>query len=1087
MTVTELAIKRPTLVVVFFAVFGVLGIMGYIQLKYDLLPKISPPVVVITTIYPGASPSEVETNVTKVIEDAVSGMDKVSNIRSFSAESRSTVVVELAQSANLDFSLQEAQRKVNQAQNTLPKDARAPIVARIALDEIPVLRMGLTSNMPTREFYQFTKDQIQPRLSKLSGVAQITLVGGEERQIRINLDQQKLRSYGLSVPLVANIIKASNLDFPTGKVKGSDEQLVVRLAGKFKTIDELKNIVLTRSRTGGEIRLADVADIQDGKKETVSISRVSGVTSIGLLVNKQSDANSVEVSKLVRKELAAMESDFADKELKFTIAQDGSLFTIDAADAVKHDLVIAIFLVAVVMLLFLHSFRSSLIVMVAIPTSLISTVAVMWAFGFSLNLMTLLAMSLVIGILVDDSIVVLENIYRHLEMGKDRRTAALEGRNEIGFAALSITMVDVVVFVPLALLPGIVGNILREFSVVVAVSTLFSLIVSFTITPVLASRFAAHERLTDGTLMGRFALWFERMFDVATAEYRKLLVWSLRHPVLTVAITIALLIASFALIPLGFIGAEFIPQADRGEFAVQIELPPGVTLEQTNQTTLLVEKIVAKQPEVVRTFTNVGAASSGFLGVFANNTAEVNVTLTPRDQRKRSTDDIMLAVKKETAAIPGVKVRTSPIGLFGGANEAPIQMVISASTFEETNKAAQMMVDIVRNVPGTSDVRLSSEDGKPEVRVEVNREKMAAFGLTINDVGTALRVALAGDDDSKFRDGNTEYTMLIALDQFDRSKPDNIGTLTLTNSRGQQIELQQFATITQAVGPTQLQRENRNSAITLYSQALARPSGSIVEDIKAGIKQAQAAGKIPQNVGVTFTGNQKNQEDSFQSMGIAIAVAILFVYFVMVALYDSYLYPFVVMFSVPVAVVGALLALALAGKALGIFTMLGMIMLIGLVTKNAILIVDRTNQVRQEQGLSTYEALLEAGQLRLRPIVMTTVAMVVGMLPIAIGSGSGGEWKSGLGWALIGGLTSSMFLTLVLVPVVYSKFDGWKARLQTALSKGKHSPEAHNMLPEAGSRHMPDVPEEVGVGVGAPQGATRTTLAGSTSVLSMHD
>lgn len=1022
MTMTELAIKRPTLVVVFFSILGVLGIMGYSQLKYDLLPKISPPVVVITTIYPGASPTEVETNVSKVIEDAVSGMDKVSAIRSTSSEGRSTVVIELAQSANLDFSLQEAQRKVNQAQNGLPKDARAPIVARVALDEIPVIRMGATANMPNREFYQFMKDQIQPRFSKLTGVAQITLVGGEERQIKVNLDADKIKSFGLSIPQVAGIIKASNLDFPTGKVKGAESQYVVRLAGKFQSLDEIRAIVLGRSRTGGEIRLGDVAEIQDGAKEAVSISRVSGIASIGVLVNKQGDANSVEVSKLVRKEIASIEQDFAKKNgLKFTISQDGSLFTIDAADAVKHDLLIAVVLVAFVMMLFLHSLRSSLIVMVAIPASLISTVAGMWAFGFSLNLMTLLAMSLVIGILVDDSIVVLENIYRHLEMGKPKRQAALEGRNEIGFAALSITMVDVVVFVPLALLPGIVGNILREFAVVVAISTLFSLIVSFTVTPVLASRFAKHEHLSGDTLMGRFALWFEGVFDWVTLQYRGILEWALHHRKTTILIVVVMLVASISLIPLGFIGAEFITQADRGEFAIQIELPPGATFEQTNQTTLMVEKIVAKMPEVQRTFVNVGAANSGFIGVFANNTAEINVTLFPREARVRSTDDVMFDIKKNTSGIPGVKVRASPIGIFGGANEAPIQMVISGTSYEEVAKASKQIRDIVESVPGTADVRLSAEDGKPETRIEVDREKMATFGLTINDVGAALRVALAGDDDTKFRQGNTEYSILISLDAFDRSKPENLGSLTFVNQRGQVVELQQFANIYQAVGPTQLQRENRNSSITLFSQAIGRPSGTVVNDIREAMK-----GKVPPTITTTFTGNQKNQEESFSSMGLAIGVAILFVYFVMVALYDSYVYPFVVMFSVPVAIVGALLALALTGKALGIFTMLGMIMLIGLVTKNAILIVDRTNQVKEEQGLSSYDALLEAGQLRLRPIVMTTVAMIVGMLPIAVGGGAGGEWKSGLGWALIGGLTSSMFLTLVLVPVVYIKFDHWR-------------------------------------------------------------
>jgi HAE1 family hydrophobic/amphiphilic exporter-1 len=1063
MSITEIAIKRPSLVVVFFAVLGILGIMGYTQLKYELLPKISPPVVVITTAYPGASPSEVETNITKVIEDAVSGMDKVSAVRATSFEGSSFVTIEFTQSANIEVALQDAQRKVNAAQARLPKDARAPILSKIALDEIPVVRMGATSNLPSREFYQMLKDQIQPRLSKLDGIGQITLLGGEERQIRINLDAQKLRAYGLSVLQVTQAIKASNLDFPTGKIKETEGQFIVRVAGKFSSLDELKGLVVGRSRAangalGGDIRLADVAEIQDGIKETTTISRINGVTSIGVLVNKASDANSVDVSKRVRKEIVEIEKDFAAQNVKFTIAQDGSLFTIDAADAVKHDLVIAIILVAAVMLLFLHSLRSSFIVMVAIPASLISTCAGMWAFGFSLNLMTLLAMSLVVGILVDDSIVVLENIYRHLEMGKDKRVAALEGRNEIGFAALSITLVDVVVFLPLSLLPGIVGNILREFCVVVVIATLMSLVVSFTITPAMAARVSRLEHLTRDTLLGRFALWFESLFDAVTRQYQALLKWSLAHKITVVAVTVVLLVASIALIPLGFIGAEFITQADRGEFAVTIELPSGATVEQTNQTTLQVERIMSKIPEIQKLFVNVGVSSEGLLGFGSNNAAEINVSLVPLSERTRSTDDISIEIKKAVASIPGVKVRVNPIGIFGTANQTPIQMVVSGANYNNVLQSAKTIAEVMKTVPGTADVRLNAEDGKPETRIEIDRQKMANFGLTINDVGATLRVALAGDDDSKFRDGNTEYTMLIALDEFDRSKTDNLASMTFTNPRGQQIELQQFARIYQSSGPTKLQRENRNAAITIFSQAVGRPSGTVVADIKTALE-----GKIPAGVSVLYGGDQKNQDESFGNMGLAVIVALLFVYLVMVALYDSYLYPFIVLFSVPVAIVGALLAMALAAKAIGIFPMLGIIMLIGLVTKNAILLVDRTNQTRIEQNLSTYNALLEAGESRLRPIVMTTVAMVIGMLPIAVAGGSGSEWKSGLAWALIGGLTSSMFLTLVLVPVVYIKLDEWKHRLPafvrrlTKRSSAKPTKEHH------------DVPSIEGIAQGVPQ------------------
>ncbi|MGA7159848.1 MAG: efflux RND transporter permease subunit [Bacteroidota bacterium] len=1025
MTLTELSIKRPTIIVVIFAALGVLGIFSYSQLKYELLPKISSPYVTITTIYPGASPNEVQTSVTKIIEDAVSGIDKVSAVYSTSSEGLSFVNIEFLQSADVNVALQDAQRKVNEVAFTLPEGAKTPTVTKFALDELPVMRMGATSSMPSREFYQLLKDRVQPRLSKVPGVAQITLVGGDEREIRINVDAQKLRSYGMSILQVVQAVKSSNLDFPTGKVEQGETQYTVRIAGKFATVDDVRNLVIAQSKEGGDIKLSDVAEVQDGQKDYTTLSRINGITSVGLLIQKQNDANAVEVSGSIRAELPKIEKDFNSINLKFNIAQDGSTFTKDAADAVKHDLTLAIFLVALVMLGFLHSIRNSIIVMIAIPASMVSSFIGMYIFGMSLNLMTLLGLSLVVGILVDDSIVVLENIYRHLEHGEDKRSASIKGRNEIGFAALSITLVDVVVFLPLSLVSGLVGNIMREFALTVVFSTLMSLFVSFTVTPLLASRFAKLERLTDRTLLGKFAVWFEGMFKKLSDEYVKILRWSLHHRSKIILLAVVLFFAALSLPPLGFIGSEFIAVADRGEFTVTLELPPGSTFDNTNFVTQRVEKIISEIPEVQKMFVNVGASSEGLLGQTSNNNSELNVTLVPRDQRTRSTDDIAGEIKSKTTEIPGVKVRVNPIGIFGTANQTPIQLVVSGTNYDEVRSAASKVADVMRKIPGTADVRLSSEDGKPETRVEIDRQRMAAFGLTLADVGSTLRVALEGDDDSKFRQGTTEYDMRIVLDKFDRSKTSDVGGITVLNRKGELVELKQFANIYQTTGPTKLQRQDRNFSVTVFSQAIGRPSGSIGADIQ----KALSNGVVPPGIQISYIGDLKNQSDGFGSLGFALIAAVLFTYLIMVALYDSYVYPFVVLFSIPVAMIGALLALALTMKALSIFSILGIIMLVGLVGKNAILLVDRTNQMKEERNLPTYDALLEAGETRLRPILMTTVAMVFGMLPIAISTEAGAEWKSGLAWALVGGLTSSLLLTLVLVPVMYTYVDGLKEKL----------------------------------------------------------
>ena len=578
MTITELSIKRPTLIVVIFSLLTLVGVYSYTQLNYELLPKITPPIITVTTVYPGAAPKEVETSVTKPVEDAISSLDEIDNVTATSAEGVSFVVIQFNQAADVDVQLQNAQRKVNEIVSTLPTDVKTPVLSKFALDELPVIRMGATSNMPSTKFYQFIKDRIQPRLSKLPGVGQITLVGGDEREIRVNLNREKIEAYGFSIMQIVQMVKASNLDYPTGKIKNNTDQFIVRIAGKFKSINDLRNLIVGKSRSGGDIRLSDVAEVEDGRKDYSTINRINGVTSVGVIVQKQTDANSVDVSKLVRDEIAKMQNDYKSENVRFDIAQDGAQFTIDAANGVKYDLMLAVILVGIVMLLFLHSIRNSFIVMMAIPASMISSFTMMLVFGFTLNLMTLLGLSLIVGILVDDSIVVLENIHHHLEKGEPRKVAALNGRNEIGFAALAITLVDVSVFVPLALTGGLVGNIVREYSIVVVTATLLSLFVSFTLTPLLASRIGKLEQLSKKTLIGRFSIWFEKEFKALVQKYLLLLKWSLVNRWKVLVAVLLLFIASLSLAPLGFIGAEFMTQTDRGEFAVILEMPSGSSI-----------------------------------------------------------------------------------------------------------------------------------------------------------------------------------------------------------------------------------------------------------------------------------------------------------------------------------------------------------------------------------------------------------------------------------------------------------------------------------------------------------------------------
>lgn len=1034
MTLTELSIKRPSLVIIVFLALTVVGLFCYKQLKYELLPKFSPPVITVMTVYPGASPEEVETNVSKPIENVVAGVENAAYVRSTSTENVSFITIEFRQTANVDLALQDVQRKVLAMSASLPKEVRSPSVSKIALDETPVLRMGITSSMPSKDFYQFLQDDVLPRLTTASGVGDLVVLGGDAREIKINLNVEKLKGFGLTVPQVASAVRLANVDVPTGKLKDGNEQFVVRLAGKFSSLEDLKILPVGISRSGGEIRLGDVAEVQDGIREYSRINRIDGNNSIGLLIIKQADANAVETVAAVRAEMTSLEKDFEHIKLKFDVAQDSSEFTLQAAEAVQHDLIIAIFLVAAVMLIFLHSLRNSFIVMIAIPASLVSTFICMYLFGFSLNLMTLLALSLVIGILVDDSIVVLENIYRHLEMGKAPREAALEGRNEIGFTALSITLVDVVVFFPLSVLPGVVGGIMRQFAVVTLVATLMSLLVSFTITPMLASRFSKVQHLTKDTLMGWLSLWFESQFTALVNVYEVALRWSLRNKIITTLFVIASFVGAVQLVKKGYITVEFIRTADRGEFSVLMELAPGSTIENTNFVSQKVENMLRKMPQVQKVYANVGASSEGFFSSSSNNISEIVVTLVPKAKRQETTNEMIRVVKDKVMEFEGIKARVNPIGIFGTANFTPFQLVISGSNMDSVRKATAIIENIILKTKGTTEVRTTLEDGKPEIRLEIDRVKLASFGLSLAEIGQTLQIALQGDDNTKFRDGSTEYTIRIALDEFDKSQISDLEKLSFLTRKGEQVELKQFASIKQTLGPARLQRENRNAAVTIFSQAVGRGVGDVAADVNAEIlKQG-----LPRGVKTAYTGDVKNQADSAASMGMAVLAAMIFVYMIMVALYDNFVYPFVVLFSIPLAVAGAFLALGLSLQSLNIFTQLGLIMLVGLVAKNAILLVDFANEAKL-RGLGSYDALLEAGKERLRPILMTTVAMVIGMFPIAMGGGAGTEWKQGLAWVLIGGLTSSMLLTLVFVPVVYLTIDNIIAFFKRIIAKRKPS------------------------------------------------
>ena len=1038
MNLANISVKRPTLIVVIFATLAFLGYMSMKALNYELLPKFSAPIFTVVTAYPGASPLEVENSLSKPIEEAVSGLPNVDVVRSISQESASIVMVMMKIGAEVDPVMNEAIRKIQSIRSELPPSALEPAVSQVSLDELPVITLGVKARMAATELYDELNYRIRPRLSKIDGIGEISLIGGTPREIQVNVQNKKLDNYQLSIMQVVQAIQTSNMDFPAGKLQNEQGKTLLRMSAKYRNAAEIGNLNILQMPDGSLVKLKDIAEVIDVEKEQSTLYRVNGQPSVGIQIKKKDDANTVKVNEQVKKEIKAIEEAYADHDLRFSIPQDGSVLIMDAVRSVKNDLIMAILLVTVIMVLFLHSARNAVIVMVSVPLSLITTFIGMQMFGYSLNLMTLLALSLMIGTLVDDAIVVLENIYRHLEMGKNKWQATLDGVKEVSLTVVSTSLVLIVVFFPVAISQSVISPLLEPFAMSIVLAVLVSTFASLTLVPLITSRFSKLEKITGKSLWGKLVLGFEELLDRFVEWMQSLLLWSLRHKVITLVTASLMFFATIFLAGAGFIGSEFANAGDMGEGILTVEYPRYYTLKQNNLITRQMEAFIAQKPEVTELYTSVGSSSSLLMTQSSSDQSSINVKFVNKNLREASSNKLIKDLENElNATFPDVKVRSSIVSLIGGADENPIQIVFQGVNTDTLYAFAERMRDQIADIPGTNNVKLSIEGGNPELVIRVNKEKMARLGLAPEMVGATIQTAFSGNTDAKLQQGDLEYDINVRLDAFNRRSIEDVRNLTVINQYGQPVKLQQIADIHEETSTSKLERYGRISAIILESQALGRPVGDVGNDI---INLLETTRK-PDGITYVLEGDLKYQADAFGSLGTAILISIVLVYLIMVALYQSYLHPLVVLFTIPLSIIGALLALALTQQALSIFSMMGIIMLIGLVTKNAILVVDFINTLRA-QGYQLVRAIVTAVRLRIRPILMTAISTVVGMMPIALSQGTGSEWKNGLGWVLIGGMSSAMLLSLIVVPVIYLVAEKSKERLMTLLKiKNESIPE----------------------------------------------
>jgi HAE1 family hydrophobic/amphiphilic exporter-1 len=1051
MALTRLAITRPLAILMLIVSLVLMGAVSFTRMKVDRFPNISFPAVFVSIGYTGAAPSDMEELVTKPVENVLSGLPGIDTISSTSAEGISRINVRFVEGTDTNQAALDVDRKISSVRRRLPTDIDAPSITKADISAIPVMNIALSSTKgrSLSELYDIGNDTVLPRLQSVDGVADVQLVGGLQREIQVQIKPDSLRAYGISLTTVQTALQRENVSTPSGRLDEGQASQSVRAQAAIRTPEDLKRLIVvgpgttgagangaTATTNGRIIRLQDVAQVVDGYANQTRIQRFNGKEAVGFILTKQADANSIQAADNIKAAVASLQRALP-ADVTMTITSDSSIFTRHSLDSVIFDLQLAVVLTGVVLLLFLHLWRNTFIVLLAIPTSLISTFLVMYFLGFSLNIITLLALALTIGILVDDSIVVIENISRHLEEGEEPRSAALRGRSEIGLAAIAITMVDVVVYLPVSFMSGNTGRLFKEFGITIAAATLFSLLVSFALTPMLASRWLNTQHGAPTGPLARFGVFWDRGYDRIAAGYQWLLARALGLRWLVVGLSASMVVGVILMLQANVIGSEYAPPEDDGNFQVNVTMPPGTSLAGTDAVAKRVEAALAKIPEVQNIFSSVGGGGFGS----GSRSSQMAVQLVDRKSRERSVFQVLGDVRRIARGIPDAQIRASVSNPLAGGGGGSMQVRVQGDDFDKLNTVAMQIEDVVKGVEGAVDVQDNGQQRDPEYRALVDRERLADLGLNATQVSDMMKMMVGGVVVTQMRpEVGNQVDIRVISDPSVRVKPDELGALPIVTTAGTAVRLDQVAKLMKATGPAQIQRTNRQRVIEVTANVTGRSLGDITRDVRAGTNLIP----LPEGYQIVYGGQVQQQEQAFATLFGALVLSILLVYMLMVALFESWLTPLAIMFSLPVALVGGFMGLYVSNNTFNIFSLIGTIMLMGLAGKNAILLVDFTNNLRKQAAEKRHElvlepaelrrlevkerkeAILQAGFIRLRPILMTTATIIFAMVPLALKLEEGGESRSPLAVVIIGGVLSSTLLTLVLVPSVYTILDDVK-------------------------------------------------------------
>ncbi len=1012
MFLSKVSINKPVMMTMVILVFVVFGTLAYFGLSLNLMPEADIPFVTVQTIYAGAGPNEVETLITKKIEDAVSTISKIDYMESYSMDNVSILIIAFELGKDIDVAVAEVKQKVDAINRNLPSEADKPSVDKLDFTAFPIMELILTGDLDGRELYEIADKQLKDRLSQIEGVANVDVTGGQKREIHVQLDDRTVYQNMISLPQLTQILSAHNMDMPGGQFQQKDQEYSVRLEGELASIKELEDLEIPTAF--GTKKLHQIADVKDSGEEIRKRSiffnnakkdRKENV--IQLSIVKTSDGNPVNVSEAVQKEIAKLKKSLpAGTELSIVI--DGSEYIKSSVSDTLSNVFLGILFTGIVLLFFLHDLRSTLIVAIAMPTSIISTFMVMQWAGFSLNILSLMGLSTSVGILVTNSVVVLENIFRHKEMGNSRRVAADVGTAEITVAVMASALTNIVVFVPLAMMNTMIGQFLREFALTVAFATVFSLIISFTLTPMLASLLIPEKQKKN-----KIGKTLEAMFHRWEADYRKTLAFVLKNKGVAIATTVlAFLIFIGSMSIFGSkLGFELFPSSDEGNISIDFELPAGYNLDETAGKYDEIESVISQHPEVKQILTGLGSQGRIDEGV---NLATIYVMLTDVEDRNISTDEMVNVLINELSTVSNIKIKVSPQSSIG-TGSSPVEFYLKGTNMEELTEITDKFLTEAKEIKGLINFDSNLKSGKPEITLIPQRDKLSAAGLTIYDLALTLRSSVEGLNASSYREEGEEYDMIISLMDESVDSPEEVKNIPVVGPMGV-YRLSQLADIKFTSGSTMIVHRDKIKSVKFTGDVAA---GSVLGNIVNDIQALQDEVDLPEGFSFNWGGASEMMEENNREMGKAFMIAILLTYMLLAAILESFTKPVLILMTMPLAMIGVVISLYLTGQNIGMIVMMGIIMLLGIVVNAAILIMDYTQQLR-EQGKTTKEALLEAGPTKLKPILMSGIAIIFGMLPMALGIGeSGAEMRQPLGIVSIGGIIVSTIMTLYVIPAMY--------------------------------------------------------------------